>query len=574
MVDNRKIAEALFLIADYLEVLDENPFRVRAYRKAGDTIIAHPRPISSMSESELLNLPGIGKDLAGKIREFIATGKIDQLEKLKKEVPAGLLEMKKIPGLGPKKISMFYRELGIDSVESLKKAIEDGKLANIPGMKTKTIENILKGIDFYRSSRERIPLGEAFLIAEDIKEHIYTSGLAKRIEFAGSLRRMKETVGDVDILAVSDRGDELIRHFVNYPGVTEVLAAGDTKGSVRVGDELQVDLRVVPENCFGSALNYFTGSKSHNVRLRQVAREKGLKLSEYGIFKLSSGEMIAGKEEEEIYSSLGMDYIPPELREDAGEVEAAMEKRLPQLVTIKDIMGELHLHTNWSDGFHTLEEVVEIMREYGFKYLAVTDHSRSLRIAGGLSEKEVLEQKELIDRLNSKIRGITILSGIEVDILKEGKLDLPVKVLSQLDFVTGSIHSGFQMSREKATERIIRAMESGVVDMVGHLSGRLFGERSGYEVDLEKIIEKAKELDVILELNSHPKRLDIPDVACKMAKDAGVKVAITTDMHHRDDLKNLFFGIGTARRGWLEPEDVVNTWDVERVIEFVKNRRR
>jgi DNA polymerase (family 10) len=573
MADNREIAEKLYLIADYLELQDENPFRIRAYRKAADSVISHSESVENLTENALTSIPGVGRDIAGKIIEYKSSGEIPLLNDLRKSVPFELLNLKKIPGLGPKKVALFYRELGIDNFEKLKKAISDGRLLELPGIRAKTVENILRGMEFYELARQRLPLGEAHILAETLVRQIRESGLAESVEIAGSIRRMKETIGDIDILTTSDSGRELIAFFTTLPQVSEVLAAGDTKGSVNILNTVQADIRVVPRQSFGSALAYFTGSKAHNVRLRQIAKKKGLKLSEYGLFGEKDSTLIASESEGDIYTSLGMSFVPPEIREDSGEVEAAIQGLLPDLVKGEMIKGEMHLHSDWSDGFHTLVEISRFMEERGFQYFSVTDHSKSLRVAGGLDENELLRQKEIIEKLNSKRMGIRIFSGVEVDILRDGTLDLKYSVLRELDFVTGASHSGLSQPRERATERILAAMETGVVDMIGHLTGRLIGERAGYEVDVDKIIEAAARYDVVLELNSHPKRLDIDDKTCRMAKANGVKVAITTDMHHIDDLENLHFGVGVARRGWLEPKDVINTWGTDHLAKFLKKRR-
>lgn len=563
----------MYQIADYLEIQDENTFRIRAYRKAADSLMAHPESVVELPEKRLTEIPGVGRDIAGKIREYVETGEMNLLRELQNTVPSELIDMKKVPGLGPRKISLFHKKLGIDSFAKLKKALLDGSLRTLPGIKSKTIENIRKGLEFYEKSRERIPLGEAHILAESLLHQIRESGLAESVEIAGSVRRMKETIGDIDILTTSKSGRDLIAYFTALPQVSEILAAGDTKGSVNILNTLQADIRVVSQESFGSALAYLTGSKAHNVRLRQIAKKRGMKLSEYALVREKDNRIIASRKEEDIYRSLGLEFIPPELREDTGEIEAATSGTLPSLVMEDMIKGEMHLHTDWSDGIHTLDEIVTYLNDMGFAYFAVTDHSKSLRIAGGLNESQILRQREIIENLNSKRKGIRIFSGVEVDILKDGTLDLKYSVLKELDFVTGSIHSGLSQSKEKATERILSAMETGIVDMVGHLTGRLFGERAGYEVDREKIIDGAAKYGVILELNSYPKRLDIDDRTCRMAKERGVKVAITTDMHHFDDLANLFYGIGVARRGWLEKEDVINTWETDRLEEFIKKRR-
>ena len=570
---NREIADQFYTIADFLELDNDNPFRIRAYRRGADAILSFPGPVEKLSRDELTRISGVGNEIAAKIREAVTLGEISLLRDLREKIPEELLSMKKIPGLGPKKVALFYRDLGVRSIDELKRAMERGDLLTLPGIKTKTVENILKGIEFYEKARERIALGDAYALSTLVIEDLREKGAKGSIMRAGSLRRGKESVGDIDILVAGEEGCDPVSILADFEGVTDVLARGATKGSVRVDRRIQVDLRVVDRESFGSALQYFTGSKTHNVKIRHLAKKSGFSLSEYGRKMEGDNAILPIEREEELYGLLGMEYIPPELREDRGEVEAAREGGLPRLIDPGMIRGELHLHTDWSDGYHTLEDVAEIMRKRGFSYFAVTDHSKSLRVAGGLDEEGVEKQRKAIAQLNESFPGITILSGIEVDILKDGTLDLKRSVLRNLDFVTASIHSGFSQSREEATGRILAAMDSGCVDMIGHLTGRLIGERRGYDVDLEPILARAGELDVVLEVNSHPKRLDINDLTCRMAKERGVKVAITTDMHHVEDLDTLHFGITVAKRGWLEEDDVINTWELDRLLRFLKKRR-
>lgn len=480
-----------------------------------------------------------------------------------------LLELLSIPGVGPKKAKLFYEKLGIKDIKELEEAAKKGMLAGLPGVGTKTEEKILKGISLWRKSRERRSLGRILPLAQEIIARLSESPHVKKISAAGSLRRMKDTVKDLDILVVSTEPMDIMERFVSLPLVMEVLGMGPTKSSILTKDAFQIDLRVVPEESFGAALQYFTGSKNHNIHLRQIALKKGLKVSEYGVFK-ENDEKIAGYTEEEVYNVLGLPWIPPELREDRGEIEAAFEGRLPKLVELSDIKGDLHIHSKWSDGVHTIEEIVQKAVERGYEYIAITDHSKTLSVARGLDEERLLKQIEEIKKLQERYPKIKILAGVEVDILQDGTLDLPDEILSRLDIVIASVHSAFNMPQEEMTRRICKALSNPYVDILGHPTGRLIEERDGYQVDIMAIIQKAKEENVGLEINAYPQRLDLNDINAKIAKEMGVKLVINTDAHAWGQLEFMLFGVATARRGWLEKEDVINTWDFEKLLNWLR----
>ncbi len=569
---NREIAEIFETMANILEFQGEMPFKVNAYRKAAQILRDLARDVSEMDEKELLSIPGIGERLAKKIHEYVTTGKIKKYEELRSQVPEGVIKLMEIPGLGPKTVRLLYEKAGIDSVEALKKAIEEGKLLGLPRMGPRTIEKIKKGIQLYESISGRTPSGEALPLAEEPIEKIRHGTSVTRIMYAGSLRRFKETVGDIDILAVAEDGGRVIDFFVGLPDVQEILAHGDTKGSVILKQRnIQVDLRVVPEESFGAALQYFTGSRQHNIHLRTIAREKGLKISEYGIFR--GTEKLGGEREEDIYEILGMQFIPPEMREDTGEIELAMEGRLPHVVSVEDIKGDLHVHSKYSDGTATISEIREAAAKLGYQYIAITDHSPSQRIAHGVSPDLLMKKLEEIRRLN-ELEGPRLLFGTEVDILRDGSLDYPEEVLKEFDIVVASVHSGFNDPEEVMTKRLIAAIENPYVDIIGHPTGRLIGEREAYRVDMDRVVEAALKYDKALEINSHYKRLDLNDVHTRKAVTAGVKLAISTDAHHTDQLPLIRFGVGIARRGWAVPTLVVNTWEFGKLIEWIKSHRK
>ncbi len=571
---NLEIARLFNEIADFLEVKDENPFRIRAYRRAAQAIEGLSEDIAAIAgRGGLLDVPGIGKDLAGKIQEYLASGKVEYLEGLRKEIPGGVIELMGIHGVGPKTAKLLYEQAGVDSVEKLEEQARAGKLAHLPGVRAKTVENILKGIAVWKSGRERTPLGTALLLAEAILERLRGLEEVDRIEPAGSLRRMKETVKDIDILVTSRRPARVMDVFVGLPNVAEVLAHGETKSSVRLNENIQVDLRVVEPDCFGAALQYFTGSKQHNIRVRELAQRKGLKVSEYGVFNEKTDRRVAGRTEEEVYGAVGLPFIPPELREDGGEIEAALEGRLPTLVSLPDIRGDLQMHTTWSDGAHSLGELAEGVRAKGYQYMAVTDHSRSATVAGGMKDEQVLRMIAEVRALNQKLKGFRILAGCEVDIRGDGTLDFPDAILRQLDLVLVSVHSRFKMTREEMTARIVRAVQHPLVHMLAHPTGRLIGERGAYEVDMEAVLAAARAAGVAVEINASPSRLDLNDLHARRAKELGIPVAINTDAHSIGQLDYMRFGVSVARRGWLAPKDVLNTWPEQQLLSWLERKR-
>ncbi len=563
-MENQKVARIFEEIADLLEIIGDNPFRIRAYRKAAMNIEALTEDVSDLiKEKKLDKIPGIGKDIAQKIEEITKTGALEQLEKLRKEVPSSLIELLSVPGLGPKTAKVIYDSLKVKSVDELEKMAREHKLRVLPGIREKTEENILKGIELLRAGRERRRLDQALSIAKSFINALKDVEGVEKISEAGSVRRRKETIKDIDILIISASPSKVMERFVNHYLVKEVVSKGTTRSSIRTKDLMQVDLRIVEPDSFGSALAYFTGSKEHNIRLRDMAKGRGLKINEYGIFLEESGEKLGGSEENDIYRILELQYVPPELREDRGEVEASKEGKIPKLVELNEIKGDFHIHSKWSDGGHSIEELVMASLEKGYEFIAITDHSKSLGIAKGLDEKKVMLQREEIDKLRKKYPNIRILHGIEVDIKSDGSLDLEDEVLSKLDLVIAAIHSGFKQDKETITRRIITAMKNPNVHIIAHPSGRLIGEREPYNVDMEEVLEFARKTGTALEINAFPQRLDLRDIYCKRAKELGIRVAIGTDAHNISQLEYLEFGVWVARRGWLEKEDILNTlsWD-------------
>ena len=571
---NAEIVALFSEIADYLEVKGENPFRVRAYRRAAQAIEGLAEDIAALAARDgLQELPGIGKDLAAKIWEYLSTGAIQYLDGLRAEIPAGVIEMLGIHGVGPRTAKLLYDQVGVDSVEKLEALAQAHKLAGLPGIQAKTEENILKGIAVWRSGRERMPLGAALLLAEDILPRLRALPEVRQIEAAGSLRRMKETVKDIDILVTSASPARVMEVFVGLPNVTEVLAHGDTKSSVRLREGIQTDLRVVEPESFGAALQYFTGSKQHNIRVRELAQRRGLKVSEYGVFEEQANRRLAGKTEEEVYAAVGLPWIPPELREDGGEVEAALEGRLPPLVSLADIRGDLQMHSTWSDGAHPLAELVEGVRAKGYRYMALTDHSRAVTVAGGMTEERLLRMVEEVRALNGRLRGFRILAGCEVDILGDGSLDFPDEILRRLDIVLVSVHSRFKMPRGEMTARIVKAVSHPLVHILAHPTGRLIGERAAYEVDMEAVLAAARQAGTAVEINASPSRLDLNDHQARRAKDLGVPVVISTDAHAIGQLDFMRFGVSVARRAWLAPADVLNTRSEKALLAWLAKKR-
>ncbi|GAB6076619.1 DNA polymerase/3'-5' exonuclease PolX [Desulfurobacterium crinifex] len=567
---NKELADIFDKWANILEFMGDNPYHIRAYRNAARLIRDLSEDIEVLArEGKLLKLPGIGQRLQAKILEFLRTGKIEEFEKLKASVPDTIFTLLDIPGVGPKTVKLLYDQLGIRSLEDLKRAIERGDLLKLPGFGPKKVEKIRKGIELFEKASGRILLGIAVFIADGIINQLKEHSAVERISVAGSTRRMKETVGDIDILATG-KNLEIIEAFVNLPNVKEVLWKGTKKATVIVEEGEQVDLRVIEPDSYGSALQYFTGSKAHNIHLRTICIKQGYKLNEYGLFK---GDVkIAGRTEEEIYEALGMNTPPPEMREDTGEIETALEHRLPDLIDYGNIKGDLHIHSNWSDGASTIEEIALKAIELGYKYIAITDHSKSLRVASGLSEEDLLKRNEEIDRLNKKFQGkIKILKGTEVDILPDGSLDYNDEILSQLDFVVAAIHSRFTQDN---TKRILKAMENPYVNAIAHPTGRVIGQRESYPVDIEAVIKKAAETGTALEVNAYYNRLDLKDVHCRLAVKYGAKLVISTDSHHVDHMWMIKLGVGTARRGWVEKKDVINAKGLRELQKFVKEKRK
>jgi DNA polymerase (family 10) len=557
-IQNSEIAGMFEQLADLLEIREENPFRIRAYRNAARVIRGHPKPMSDLVDAgaDLSELPGIGKDLAGKIETILRTGKLPLLEQVRARVPTPLVELTRIEGLGPKRAKRLYRALKIRSLEDLQRAARSGRIRELEGFGARTEQLIAQRAARAVSAERRVVLADAEGTAGPLVEYLRRASGVRAVEVAGSFRRRRETVGDLDVLVSAVRGAAVMEKLVTYEDVVEVVAKGKTRATVRLRSGLQVDVRVVPPVSFGSALHYFTGSKAHNIAVRRLAMAKGLKLNEYGVFR--DGHRIGGRTEQEVFAAVGLAYIPPELREDRGEIEAAGRRQLPALVELEHIRGDLHCHTRASDGRDTLEAMAKAAAARGYEYLSINDHSRHVTVAHGLESRRLQQQIRAIDRLNEKLQGVVVLKSVEVDILDDGSLDLPDRVLKQLDFTVCAIHYGFGRSRAKQTERILRAMDHPCFNVLAHPTGRLINAREPYDIDLERILEAARERGRILELNAQPDRLDLDDRACRMAREAGVRVVISTDAHSTTDLDLMRFGVSQARRGWLEPGDVIN----------------
>ncbi len=567
---NQQIAKIFTEIAELLDLKGGNVFRVRAYRRASQNIDGLSKDVAALSPEELEAVPGIGKDLAGKIWEYLATGKIAKHEELKQEIPEGVLELLRVPGLGPKKAKQFYDRLKVKSVDELEDAIKKGRLSGLAGIQKKTEENILKGIELIKHGNDRRLLGRVLPLAEDIVARIKDAAPVDKIEVAGSIRRWKETVRDIDILTTSKHPEKVMDAFVKLPHVSRVLAHGETKSSIITDDGIQVDLRVVEADSFGAALLYFTGSKQHNIKMREMAVRAGLKINEYGVFKEPEGKRIGGRSEEEMYQALKLPLIPPELREDTGEIEAALAGKLPDLITLEDIKGDLHVHTKESDGSHDLDTMVQAARKKGYQYIAITDHTKGLGVARGLDEKRLAEEIKRIDEANKKLVGFKILKGTEIDIRSDGRLDLADEALEALDIVVASVHSGFKQTQEQITKRILSAIRNPYVSVIAHPTGRLIGERDAYAVDMEAVLREAAKYGVAMEVNANPLRLDLNDLHIKMAKDYGVSFVINTDTHVTSQYDFMAYGVSVARRGWAEKKDVLNTLEYEQLIKRLK----
>lgn len=566
---NQELAQVFNHIAEILDIQGENPFKVRAYKKAVQTLENLTVQLSTVEDFDKLGkLPGIGDAINKKIRELLETGNLKYYEELKKSEYAPLVEFLKIPGVGPKHARLIYDNLGINNVTDLENAAKKGKLRGLFGLGEKTEENILKGVTQVRKYKERFPLAFIYPKALSLVDELKKNKEVEKITLAGSLRRMKETIADVDILVSSKNPESISDTFVKLPQVESVIAKGKTKTSILTRDGFQSDLRIVKPDEFGAAQHYFTGSKAHNIRIRSLGLQKKLKVNEYGVFK--GKKRIAGKNEQEVFKSVGLPYIAPELREDWGEIEMAQKKNLPHLVELKDIKGDLHVHSDWSDGNNSIQEMAKEAKKRGYRYIAICDHTTAVGITGGLDEKRLVKQIDLIEKINKNLKNFTVLSGIEVDIKSNGKLDLPDEILKELDLVVAAVHTKFSQTEEEMTQRIIKAIENPVVDIIAHPTGRLIGKREPYHVDLDKIIDCCKANNKFLELNAYPERLDLNDINCRKAKEKGVKIAISTDAHNTRHLLWMTFGISTAKRGWLEPEDVINTLTLNQLKKLLK----
>jgi DNA polymerase (family 10) len=569
-VHNTDIAGIFDEIADFLEIEGENPFRIRAYRNASRTVSGLGEQLKDMvaDGEDLTKLPGIGKDLAAKIHEILETGTAKALIKLQQRIPKTLIEILKLPNLGPRRVRVLYKDLKIKNLEQLSVAARKGRIRNLEGFGEKTEKAILEAIEARAQKEKRFKIAAVKPTVESLVDFLKKVPGVIDVVAAGSYRRSRETLGDLDILITARETSSVMKRFREYDDVTDVLSSGSTRSSVILRSGLQVDVRLVEQSSFGAALQYFTGSKDHNIAIRRLGQQHGLKINEYGVFRFE--KQVAGKTEQSVYKTVDLPYIPPELRENRGEIEAAREGRLPELIELKDLRGDLHIHTHASDGRNSLEEMALAAKTHGLKYIAITEHSDRLKIAGGLDPPQLMKQIDEIERLNEKLKGIRILKGLEVEILEDGSLDLPDAVLARLDLVVGTVHSHFNLSLEKQTGRILRAMDHRYFSMLAHPTGRLINEREPYQVDLIRIIRKARDRGCFLELNSNPRRLDLYDIYCQAARAEGVLVSINSDAHGINDFDYLTFGVGQARRGWLEKDDVLNTRPLAQLRKLLK----
>ncbi|HKK27419.1 MAG TPA: DNA polymerase/3'-5' exonuclease PolX [Gemmatimonadota bacterium] len=591
-MENVEIARTLEDVADLLEIQGANPFRVRAYRNAARTVEEHPVPMRKMvgEGEDLTELSGIGDDMSGHIHELVDTGGLEMLDELAEEVPYSLIEIGRLPGVGPRKTKKLWEELGIETVDELEEAAEAGKVRELEGFGKRSEGKILSGIEAYRRHQGRFKISEADQHVVPLLEWLREDESLERIEVAGSYRRRKETVGDIDLLAIAEDGASLMERFTSYDRVEEVLASGETKGSVRLASGLQVDLRILGAKSYGAALVYFTGSKEHNVRLRQRGIDHGLRISEYGVFRTGrddleadvaegeekdpwEGELVAGKTEEEVYGAVDLPWIPPELREDRGEIRAAEAGELPDLITLEDLRGDLQMHSTWSDGKASIEEMLEGCAARGYAYFALTDHSQSLAMTGGMDEEKLRKQWKEMDRVVEEHDEIRLLRSMEVDILAGGTLDLSDELLEELDVVLVSIHSRFNLPADEQTERLLAALDHPEVDILAHPTGRMINQRDPYEFDLDAVLERAAERGVAVELNAHPDRLDLKDTHLMKARSLGIPVVIDTDAHRTQDLDLIRYGIDQARRAWLTADDVLNTRSLEDFLAWLEAPR-
>ena len=573
---NQEIANIFYEIAHFLE-MEGIQFKPYAYQKAAISLESLERDVRDIyregGRKFLEKIPGVGESIAEKIEEYLKTGKIKYYQDLKRKTPVKMQDLTAVEGLGPKKVKTLYQKLGIRNIKDLEKAVKAHKIAPLFGFGEKTEKNILEGIAFLKRSKGRFLLGEILPKVKEVYKKLKNLKEVEKVDPAGSVRRMKETIGDVDFLVISKNPSRVMDFFVSLPGVVRIWGKGTTKASVRMKEGFDMDIRVVPARSYGSALQYFTGSKEHNIAIRRIAMDKGLKLSEYGLFR--GPKMIAGKTEEEIYKALGMEWIPPEMRENQGEIEAALAKKLPKIIDYKDIRGDLHCHSKWDGGRNTIEEMAQTARERGYQYIGITDHTKFLRIEHGLNEKQLAQQRKEIDKINLQLitnnLQLRILQGAETNILADGSIDIKDEALKKLDYAIAGIHSNFKMEKARMTDRIIKAMRNPYIKIISHPTGRILKRRDEYQIDFEKILRAAREFKVILEINSFPERLDLNDQNIRRAKEAGVKMVINTDSHHKDQLRFMEFGIAQARRGWAKREDIINTYPVEKMLRFLKH---
>ena len=566
-MDNKTIANVFYETADLMEVNGDDPFRIRSYRRAAETIESFPGRIASLTDDvkKLLEIPGIGKGMAANIQELTQTGKLQLNQELLQKYRPSMLELMKIQGLGPKTIALIWSAFQVSDLSGVEKLAREGKLQTLPRMSEKSEQKLLKAIEDYRRISGRFLIDEADRTAERLTEHLKHIKGIDAITPAGSLRRGRETVGDLDVLitgpccAADATRSALIEEIVRFPGIDQLLAKGDNKVSFKLRNGLQVDVRTLSPDSYGAGLQYFTGSKSHSVALRQRALKMGLTLNEYGLCQVTDNKRVASKTEEDIYHTLKLDWIPPELRENTGEIEAAEKHQLPDLITVEDIQGEVHMHTVETDGRCTIDEMAEAARRRGYKYIAITDHSKNLAMSNGLDDKRALQHIARINAANEQIEGITVMSGIEVDILADGSLDLSDSVLEQMDVVVASVHSAFNQEKDQMTDRLLRAISNKNVSILGHPTGRLQLRREAYPLDFEAVLKTARENQVAMELNAYPDRLDLNDVHLRLARDRGVKIVVNTDAHHTSHFEKIKYGILQARRAWLTPKDVLNT---------------
>lgn len=576
LLKNQEVSKLLQHLATLLEIKGESRFRVVAYQEAARRIENWPEPIEEVwAKGDIRKIPGIGESIASKIEEFLSTGKLSYLEELNREIPLELIDLTEVPGVGPKLARLLYEQLGIKNISDLEKALAEKKLRNLPRLGVKSEEKIARGLAMMKRQSGRMLLGQVFPIVEEMIAYLRDTTGVQLISPAGSVRRMKETIGDIDILAASAQAEKIMDSFISFPRVKEIIAKGSTKSSVALEEGVQIDLRVVEKKSFGAALQYFTGSKEHNVKLREIALKKKLKVNEYGVFRLADEKRIGGEKEEDIYQILGMEWIPPELRENQGEVELALEKRLPRLVDFSDIKGDLHVHSNWSDGVASIEEMAKAAHKRGYQYLAICDHSQSLAVASGLTPAEIAQRKKEIDRWNDENQELVLLNGVEANILSDGLLDLPDEELKKLEIVVAGLHSGLSQVQEKIMARLEAAMKNPLVQVISHPTGRIINKRDAYQVEVDRLLQIAALTNTYLELNSQPERLDLRDIDARRGKEKfGLKMVISTDAHDPKSLDYIRYGVAQARRAWLGPEDVLNTLDLKQLKECLALKQK